>query len=131
MIGLDTNIVIRYVMQDDPKQAATATRLIEGLTIEDPGFISIVSVIEIVWVLTSCYALSREQITLFLEKLLTAQSLHIDRAEEIWSSLRGYQSSKADFADCLIERTAFSAGCSQTVTFDVGASKSAGMILLR
>jgi len=131
MIGLDTNVVIRYVMQDDAKQAAVATHLMESLTVDDPGFISIASVIEIVWVLSSCYALSREQIALFLEKLLTAQSLHIDRADDIWPALRGYQSSKADFADCLIERTAFSAGCSQTVTFDVGASKAAGMVLLR
>lgn len=130
MIGLDTNVIIRYVMQDDPDQAAIASALIENLTADDPGFVTIISVIEIVWVLSSSYALARDQIAFFLEKLLSAQALRIDRAEDIWRALRIYQSSRADFADCLIERSAFSAGCSQTVTFDVRASKAAGMVLL-
>ncbi|WP_443748310.1 PIN domain-containing protein [Asticcacaulis solisilvae] len=130
MIGLDTNVIIRYVMQDDAKQAAAATNLIESLTSDDPGFITIISIVESVWVLSSSYELTREQIALFLEKLLSTQGLRIDRAEDIWRALRVYQSSRADFADCLIERTAFSAGCSQTVTFDIRASKAAGMVLL-
>jgi len=130
MICLDTNVVIRYVMQDDQAQAAIASALIENLTADDPGFVTVISVIEIVWVLSSSYALARDQIAFFLEKLLSAQALRIDRAEDIWRALRIYQSSRADFADCLIERIAFSTGCSQTVTFDGRASKAAGMVLL-
>jgi predicted nucleic-acid-binding protein len=130
MICLDTNVIIRYVVQDDPDQAAIATTLIEQLTADDPGFITVISIVEIVWVMSASYALTRDQISFFLEKLLSTQALRIDRAEDIWRALRIYQASKADFADCLIERIASSAGCSQTVTFDVRASKAAGMVLL-
>jgi predicted nucleic-acid-binding protein len=130
MIGLDTNVLVRYIMQDDARQSAKATILIESLTKELPGFITIISVVEIVWVLTSCYALNREQIASLLDRLLSTESLLVDRAEEIWRALRLFQSSKADFADCLIERIAFTAGCSHTATFDVRASKAAGMALI-
>jgi predicted nucleic-acid-binding protein len=130
MIGLDTNVVVRYIMQDDPKQAAKAAKIIEALTPDDPGFITLVSVVEIVWVLTSCYDLQREQISQLLEQLLSTQALQVDNAETVWRAQRIYQGSKADFADCLIERIAFSAGCLRTVTFDVRASKSAGMKLI-
>jgi predicted nucleic-acid-binding protein len=83
MIGLDTNVVVRYIMQDDAKQAAKATKLIEGLTVEEPGFISLVSVVELVWVLSSCFDLTREQISQALEVLLRAKQLVIDQAEHV------------------------------------------------
>jgi len=130
MIGLDTNVIVHYVMQDDARQAAKAAKVMENLTGEDPGFITLVSVIEIVWVLTSCYDLNREQIARLLDQLLSTETLLIDRAETVWRALRVYQSSNADFADCLIERIAVSKACSHTVTFDVRASKSAGMVLI-
>ena len=53
MIGLDTNVLVRYIMQDDPEQSPKATELIESLTGENPGYITMVSVIELYWVLTS------------------------------------------------------------------------------
>ena len=62
MTGLDTNVLVRYIMQDDAKQSPKATRLIESLTVEEPGFIAIVSVVELGWVLSSSYGLSRQQI---------------------------------------------------------------------
>src|SRR5690348_17516308 len=62
MIGLDTNVLVRCVMQDDPRQSQKASRLIESLTSEAPGFVPLVALIELVWVLTSCYDLTREQI---------------------------------------------------------------------
>lgn len=130
MIGLDTNVLVRYIMQDDPDQSAIANVLMESLTRVQPGFITVVSVVEIVWVLTSCYDLTREQIAIALDHLLSSEALLVDCAEDIWRALRQYQSSKADFADCLIERICVAAGCSQTVTFDVRASKVAGMVLL-
>ena len=130
MIGLDTNIVIRYVMQDDPDQAAKATALMEGLTRDDPGFISQVSIVEIVWVLSSAYKLKRQQIAGLLDHLLNTEALRMDGAEEVWRALRVYQTSRADFADCLIERTAQTAGCARTMTFDIRAARTAGMILL-
>ena len=73
MIGLDTNVLVRYIMQGDAKQSANATRLVESLTVAEPGFIALVSVVELVSVLSSCYDLSREQITQALEVLLRAK----------------------------------------------------------
>jgi predicted nucleic-acid-binding protein len=130
MIGLDTNVLVRYIMQDDAKQSAKATKLVESLTVAEPGFIALVSVVELVWVLPSCYDLSREQIAQALEVLLRAKQLVVDQAGQVVRALRVYSSGKADFADCLIERTASSAGCEKTMTFDVGAAKGAGMTLI-
>ncbi len=130
MIGLDTNVVVRYIMQDDAKQAAVATKLVEGLSAEEPGFIALVSVVELVWVLSSCFDLTREQISQALDVLLRSKQLVIDQAEHVVRALRAYGLGNADFADCLIERTAAAAGCSRTMTFDVAASKTAGMTLL-
>ncbi|WP_290906079.1 type II toxin-antitoxin system VapC family toxin [Aquabacterium sp.] len=131
MIGLDTNVLVRYIMQDDAKQAAKATKLIESLSPEDPGFVTLVSVIELVWVLSSCFDLTREQISQALDALLRAKQLVVDQADQVVRALRIYSSRSADFADCLIERTASSAGCAKTMTFDVAASKQAGMTLIQ
>lgn len=131
MIGLDTNVLVRYIMQDDAKQAAKATKLIESLSPEDPGFVTLVSIIELVWVLSSCFDLTREQIAQALDALLRAKQLVVDQADQVVRALRTYSSSSADFADCLIERTASNAGCAKTMTFDVAASKQAGMTLIQ
>ncbi len=131
MIGLDTNVLVRYVMQDDPKQSPKANRLIESLTVDQPGFISLVSVLEIYWVLTSCYQLTGEQVKQALDALLRTKQFVVDQAGPVLQALRAWTPGLADFADCLIERTAASAGCDSVMTFDVGAAKHAGMTLIR
>ena len=131
MIGLDTNVLVRYLMQDDAKQAAQATRLMESLTVESPGFVSIVSVVELGWILTSAYGLTRSQLEQALEALLRTKELVVDRADEVLRALRVFRTATADLADCLIERSAAGAGCEQTMTFDVGAAKGAGMTLVQ
>lgn len=130
MIGLDTNVLVRYIMQDEAKQAAKANKLIEGLTSQEPGFITLVSVVELVWVLSSSYDLARDQIVQALDVILRAKQLVVDQAEHVVRALREYGTGNADFADCLIERTAVAAGCSKTMTFDVDAAKMAGMTLI-
>jgi predicted nucleic-acid-binding protein len=130
MIGLDTNVLVRYIMQDDPKQSPKATKLIEALDSENPGFITLVSMMELYWVLSSCYELSRDQLAQAVEGILRSKQLVVEQADQVVRALRVFGASKADFADCLIERSAAHAGCSQTVTFDVGASKNAGMDLI-
>jgi predicted nucleic-acid-binding protein len=130
VIGLDTNVLVRYVMQDDPKQSPKAIRLIESLTPETPGFVSLVALIEFVWVLGSCYELTRQQIAEALDGLLRAKELTLDRAEQVVQAMRTFRTSSADFADCLIERTAYAAGCERTVTFDKAAASGAGMTLI-
>jgi predicted nucleic-acid-binding protein len=130
MIGLDTNVLVRYIMQDDPKQSPKATKLIEALDSENPGFITLVSMMELYWVLSSCYELSRDQLAQAVEGILRSKQLVVEQADQVVRALRVFGASKADFADCLIERSAAHAGCSRTVTFDVGASKNAGMDLI-
>nr|MBF0681346.1 type II toxin-antitoxin system VapC family toxin [Pseudomonas sp.] len=131
MIGLDTNVLVRYIMQDDDKQAAKATEIIESLSTATPGFVTLMSVVELVWVLSSCFDLTRDQISQVLDTLLRAKQLVVDQADQVVRALRAYSSSSADFADCLIERTAASAGCVKTMTLDVGAAKAAGMTLIQ
>jgi predicted nucleic-acid-binding protein len=131
MIGLDTNVLVRYIMQDGAKQAAKATRLVEGLTAQEPGFIALVSVVELVWVLSSSYDLDRGQIVQALDVILRSKQLVVDQAEHVVRAQRAYRAGNADFADCLIERTAVAAGCAKTMTFDVAAAKTAGMTLIQ
>jgi predicted nucleic-acid-binding protein len=131
MIGLDTNVLVRYIMQDDAKQSLKAATLLESLTVEEPGFVSLVSVVELGWVLSSSYDLDREQVAQALELMMRTKTVVVDRADEVMKALRVFKASSADFADCLIERTAASAGCAKTMTFDGGAAKAAGMTLIQ
>lgn len=130
MIGLDTNVLVRYIMQDDPKNSPKANQLIESLDADNPGYITMLSVIELYWVLTSCYELTGEQVGQALEAVLRTKSFLVERADQVMRALRVFAGGRADFADCLIERSASGAGCTQTMTFDVGASKHAGMTLI-
>jgi predicted nucleic-acid-binding protein len=130
MTGLDTNVLVRYVVQDDPAQSAAATRLIENFTVVDPGFVSMIVVVETVWVLQSSYKSERAEIARMLETLLRSRELVVERAELIWQALRIFTQSGVDFADCLIQRCGHAAGCNETVTFDQRASRTAGMKFL-
>lgn len=130
MIGLDTNVLVRYVAQDDPKQSPKATRLIESLTVDEPGFVSVVSVVELVWVLSGCYASTKGEICEVLETLLRTKEIIVAQADTVWKALRLFRDGKADFADCMIERAANEAGCSHTATFDRDAAKTCGMRLI-
>lgn len=131
MIGLDTNVLVRYIMQDEAAQAAKATKLVESLSAAEPGFITLVSVVELVWVLSSSYNLSRDQVAQALEVVLRSKQLIVDQAEHVVRALRTFSAGNADYADCLIERIAASAGCAQTMTFDTAAAKTAGMTLIQ
>lgn len=130
MIGLDTNVIVRYVLQDDPRQSPRASRLIESLSAEEPGFVPVVALVELAWVLGAGYKLSREQLAAVLETLLRSKELVIDRADLVIQALTRFSSGGADFADALIERVAADAGCVTTMTFDAGAAKAAGMTLV-
>ena len=130
MIGLDTNVLVRYIMQDDPKQSPKATRLIESLDADKPGYITMVVVVELYWVLTSSYELTGQQVAQALEAILRTKQFLVERADQVMRALRVFGEGKADFADCLIERSAAGAGCTQTMTFDIKASKHAGMELI-
>ncbi len=126
MIGLDTNVLVRYIAQDDIKQSALATNLINSLTKDSPGFVSLVSIIELVWVMQSCYKSTKFEILKILETLVTTRELVIENSETVIRAIKVYSGSGADFSDCLIERSANKAGCEYSVTFDINAIKHAG-----
>jgi predicted nucleic-acid-binding protein len=131
MIGLDTNVLVRYIMQDDAKQSALANKLIEGLTEDSPGYISLLAIVEMVWVLESAYGLRRQQVTEALRNLLSVNVFKVDRVAVVASALRTYADGTADVADCLIERSSALAGCRCTMTFDRAAAKTGGMVLIK
>jgi predicted nucleic-acid-binding protein len=130
VIGLDRTVLARYVMQDDPCQSPRATRLVESLSAEAPGFVPVVTLIELVWVWSGSYGLSRAQVATVLETLLRSKELVVDRAELVAQVLCRFGTAGADFADALLERMAAAAGRRATMTFDVGAAKAAGMTLV-
>lgn len=130
MTGLDTNVLVRYITGDDARQSAKAAKLMESFDDESPGFVSLVTLTELVWVLESTYEYSREQLVVVLETLLAVDHLKVDRVSAVTSAVRTYGQSKADFADCLIERLSAAAGCRVTRTFDKGAAKAVGMVLM-
>jgi predicted nucleic-acid-binding protein len=132
VIGLDTNVVVRYLAQDHVRQAAAATRLIEGsLSAESRGFVSIVTLAEAVWVMSSNYGATRAIVADIVEGLLTAPQLTLENADVIWRALRAYRDSRADFSDALIVELGRDAGCAKTVTFDRRAAAHPGFEALR
>jgi predicted nucleic-acid-binding protein len=130
MIGLDTNILVRYLTFDDPKQTARALEVIDSLSVENPGFISLVVIAELVWVLESFYRLTKTEVVSSLETLLRSKELTVERAEIAWQALNNFKASRGGYSDCLIERIGHAAGCRYTLTFDQKASNTAGMKLL-
>lgn len=129
MIGLDTNVLVRYLVQDDAEQSAAASALVDGLTDSEQGFLSVVTIIETVWVLRRAYGVSAERCADLVAGLLDARELRVDRAPvvraAVSASLRGL-----DFADCVIAELGRLAGCDYTVTFDQRAARGGVMRLL-
>lgn len=124
MIGLDTNVLVRYLVQDDPGQSRKAAQVIaKRCTRDAPGFVNRIVLCELVWVLESAYGYSKDTIVTVLEKLLRTSQLKIEDMQSAWTAFRMYQKGKADFADCLLGTTNRLGGCNETVTFDQAASK--------
>ncbi len=130
MIGLDTNVLARYFAQDDILQSAQATALIESLTDAEPGFQSLVTLAELVWVMQRTYKTKKSDVVRMLQQLLQAREIVIENLEAVLQALNRFSQSRAGFADCLIERCGHGAGCRDTVTFDMDAAAAAGMRLL-
>jgi len=131
MIGLDTNVLVRYLTQDDPVQSRKATSLIEQtLTGQDPGFISIVVMVETVWVLERAYGFAAGEIAAAIERTLQASILIVDSEQEVFTAMMALKEDRASFADALIGALDTKAGCSATVTFDRKASRLDGFDLL-
>ncbi len=130
MIGLDTNVILRYFVTDSPEQAHRAKSLINAFTPADPGWVGVTVLAELVWALTSIYRFNQEGVIGALETLLASDDLVIEHRDDMRRALWLYRAGKADFSDCLIAVSVRAAGCSTTVTFDKIAARDAGMELL-
>jgi predicted nucleic-acid-binding protein len=127
MIGIDTNVMIRYIVQDDPQQAAVATKLIEETcSLENPGYINCIVLCEIVWVLRRNYKLDKTGICQVIEQIMRTDKLTVEAIQLVWRALEEYKDSKADFADCLLGQKNLHAGCQYTATLDDAASEIQG-----
>jgi predicted nucleic-acid-binding protein len=125
VIALDTNVLARYVVADDPRQAAAARRLIESsCTTESPGVVSLVVLCELVWVLGQGYRYRRSQVALVLRRLLAAQDLAVERSELAWQALNLYEQGTADFSDYVIGLCGRQQKAAVTWTFDRRAATS-------
>jgi predicted nucleic-acid-binding protein len=131
MIGIDTNVVVRYLTKDDPIQTTLAVKTIRSLTADEPGFISLVTIAELTWVLETCYRFDKVELVEVLDTLVASQEVKLERAEVVSQALRMFSAGTADFSDYLIERSGHAAGCMYTFTFDQEAASSAGMRLLK
>jgi predicted nucleic-acid-binding protein len=131
VIGLDTNIVIRYLTQDDQRQSQRANRLFERtLSAERPGFVSLVVLCEVVWVLADSYAMDAARIRAVVEGLLESRQLEIESKELVRKALRSWSSGPTGLTDALIGELGLGAGADYTATFDKAAARLPAFKLL-
>jgi len=131
MIGLDTNVLVRYLAQDDLVQSGKATDLMERrLSQRDPGFISIVAMVETVWVLQRAYNLGSLAVVAVIERTLQAGALVVENEQEVFAAMVVLKEGQGSFADALIGALGAKDGCSATVTFDWRASRLPAFELL-
>lgn len=127
MIGLDTNVLVRYLAQDDPVQSRIATEVIEQrLTEENPGYVSTVVITETAWVLERAYDLGDVEIAACIERLLQTDVLVVESEQEVFTAMIFLREGRGSFTDCLILTLAKKAGCSTILTFDRKALRLAG-----
>ena len=130
LIGIDTNILLRFVVEDDPAQASQVQFWLSERSNRDPGFVSLLVLCEFVWVLTTRYRFSRVEVASAVASVLNTEVLAVERAALAQVALQSFLDSKADFADCCIAALAAASGCAYTLTFDRAAAKLPGMRLL-
>ena len=131
MIGIDTNVLVRVIVADDPKQAAVARDFIrDRCTADDPGFVSNIVLAELAWILAQSYGYSKIEIADTIERIMETTQLQVESPTDAASALADYRAGPAGFSDCLIGHINHTAECSHTVTFDRKAAKLPGFKLL-
>ena len=125
MRAVDTNVLVRLLMRDDPRQAEAADTFVTG-----GAWVSHVVLAELLWVLSSSYRLKRAQLTVLLEMLLKHEAITIQDSDVVQAALALFRHGSADFSDCLVLATARKAGHLPLGTFDRRLSKVAGVELV-
>lgn len=116
MIGLDTNILVRYLTHDDEQQWQEAVALIQK---NQPCFITNIVICELIWVLRrGNYGFNKDEIINTLEAMLHSSAFQFESRSTIYQALQRYKEGRADFSDYLIGAIAYQAGCTETVSFD-------------
>ena len=128
MIAIDTNVLVRYLVQDDPEQGALARQLLEDeATPETPGYVTVVAVLELDWVLRGPYGFSARVVADVIAELMTAPNLVFEHADVIENALA---SQHGDLADHVLHGVGAAQGCAKTVTFDRKFARLDGVELL-
>ena len=130
MIALDTNVLVRLLVQDDPKQFKAVDDLLDSLSEDEPGFICREVMVELIWVLERAYKLTRRQIAPAVEGLLSSRELAVEEAERVSQALALYTAGGPGFSDQMILAAARSSQSKMLVTFDQALAKSDGAQLL-
>lgn len=131
MIGLDTNLLVRFIVQDDPIQTRQVRHIIERtLTEHSPGFISLATILETVWVLESSYRQSGKQVADAIRRILQVETFVIQNEQEVYTAMIALETGLGSFDDALIAALGTWAGCSSTLTFDRKASRMHGFELI-
>jgi predicted nucleic-acid-binding protein len=123
MIGIDTNVLLRYILQDDPKQAAVASEIMDALTEQSPGYLNHVVLCETAWVLQRGYDYDKASVTRVLNHVVNTRELQLEQRDVVISALSQYNHNTADWADSLIGEKNRHSGAETTITFDRRASR--------
>ena len=118
MIGLDSNVLLRYLMQDDAIQSPKATSIIENLDEAAPGYVSVVVLAEASWTLRSTYKIPAAEIAAAIVGLLQSAALVVQEEQAVVEALHASREGRGTFADALIGVLATKAGCERILTFD-------------
>ena len=131
MIGIDTNLLLRLIVGDEPKQAVMAREFLRGrCSADEPGYVCHIVLVELVWTLARAYGYPREKIAAAIEQILETAQLDVESSGDVAAAVKDYRRGAADFADCLLVRVNAATGCTHTVTFDRRAAKLPGFKLL-
>jgi predicted nucleic-acid-binding protein len=130
VIGLDTNVLLRFITQDDQQQSPLADATMASLTTIEPGWVAVATVLEFVWAMSKSMRLPKPMVCNALDRMLTLDTIVMEQQSIVSAAVQQYRSTRADFADCLIAASARAAGCSKTVTFDRIAARDTGMELI-
>lgn len=129
MIGLDTNVLVRCFVADDPAQSRRAAEFIETrCTADDPGFVDRLALCELIWVLRRGYGYRREEVARLIDALLISSDILLEDDEAVRIALQAFNRNGADFADVLIGEVNRRRGCEATATFDRRAARLDGFV---
>ena len=130
MRGLDTNVLIRYLTADDPAQSAMAKTVMDSLTEDEPGYVSLVALLETVWLLTRTYRIGRSEVARTVTALLASPRLVVQERDAVQAAIDLAEPYGCTLADALLVVLGTRAGCRDTLTFDRRAARLPGVHLI-